>query len=246
MSASPTITSRVVGRAANNSPPIDSPCARKKKRMSDTSRTVSASVSAKRNGGLNPPSSSRGRMPKLASTAITTSCVGKPEQRMTSSAAAARSMGRTRGAPIGESPIGAPGSTNAILLFRYRDPDRERGGQLHRERRPLRQTHLFPARRQHIAGAAAPPDRRTLPRGPLAAGDPADHRARRGRPDDLQGVLLLGRASGPRDRGRADARGPRAGRVELRKAYRDVGEPLNAAGATDRGHVAADRRAGRQ
>ena len=49
---------------------------------------------------------------------MTASCVGNPEQRRTSSAAAARSTGRMRaGAPIGDSPIGAPGSTNEVYYF---------------------------------------------------------------------------------------------------------------------------------
>jgi len=94
MSATPKRISRPVAREPKNMSRGDSRCARKKKKTSPTSTTVSTSVSEKTNAGDSCPPTS-GRIPNVVRTVMMISCVGKPEQRMTSSAAAARSMGST-------------------------------------------------------------------------------------------------------------------------------------------------------
>ena len=68
-----------------------------KKRTSPTIRTVSSSVSANTNGGDSDPSARRTFIPNALRNVMMTIWVGKPEQRRTSSAAAARSIGRTAG-----------------------------------------------------------------------------------------------------------------------------------------------------
>jgi hypothetical protein len=70
--------------------------------MSDTRSTVSSSVNVKTNGGESWPPGSRIFIPNAAITVMTMICVGNPEQRITSTMAAARSTGCTaRGVSAG-------------------------------------------------------------------------------------------------------------------------------------------------
>src|SRR3954468_8744497 len=270
ISTIPSSNSWPVGPRANSVSRKDWLCAARKNARRPASWTVSSSVSPKMNGALTRPSAVWGCSPAAASTVMMTICVGKPEQSRTSSPAAARSIGSTAGGCCttgGSIASGARSITygsysnpptvnancgpraanrelltaNCRLLTFHRHAHRQRCRQLHRESGALADVHLFAARREHIARTRRAANDRALARRALAAGDAADHRARRGRRHDLQRVFLLGRGRHARDGPGADPRRALTWCVELREAQRDESAPLHLPGPLHRRHVSAHR-----